>query len=256
MSTPGFILLSRDLLDKESLFGGSPHVLKLWVYLLLRANFGQKSYTYQGVEVKRGQFLRSARDIAKDCAYTERNERVEWSPSKVARMLQRLERDGRIVVIEHGIPNAGSLIEIVNWDRRQSGESFRKASPKVTQEKPEVGAPKPKGADHSAALWAVWLEELSPRGPHPSLTAKRARNLNALYRECLAKNGVDPITGFRGICQTLKRSTHHMSERNYQMPESFLSTPERRESWHFKSLAKDRNTTQDGGVGLNWSIDD
>ena len=75
--TPGFILLARDLLTK-SVFKGDPEMLKLWIYILLRANFGEKSYTYNGVEVRRGQFLRSYRKIAKDNAYVVRNERVEW----------------------------------------------------------------------------------------------------------------------------------------------------------------------------------
>lgn len=254
MSTPGFIFLSRDILDKKAIWEGSPDVLKLWLFILLRTNFGQKSYTYRGVEVKRGHFLRSLRDIATDCAYTERNKRFEWSPSKVERMMSKLERDGRIRIVEHGIANAGTLIEVINWDARQGGAARRK---EVAVKAP-VKAPRPKkksGVDHSGELWEVWLAELSPKGPHPSLTPKRARNLNALYRECLSANGGDPIAGFRGICQALKKSPHHMSQRTYQLPESFLSTPERRESWHLRSLETNQ-TTQSGGVSLNWSIND
>ena len=54
MSTPGFILLSRDILDKPSIWRGDSDVLKLWLFILLRCNFGTKSYVYRGVEVKRG----------------------------------------------------------------------------------------------------------------------------------------------------------------------------------------------------------
>lgn len=260
MSTPGFIFLSRDILDKKAIWEGSPDVLKLWLFILLRTNFGQKSYTYRGVVVKRGHFLRSLRDIAADCAYTERNKRFEWSPSKVERMMSKLERDGRIRIVEHGIANAGTLIEVINWDARQGGAVHReevaaKAPRSAPKAEPKAEPRKVPGVDYSQELWEVWLAELSPKGPHPSLTPKRARNLNALYRECLSRNGTDPLTGFRGICQALKKSAHHMSQRTYQLPESFLSTPERRESWHLRSL-ETKNTTQSGGVSLNWSIND
>jgi hypothetical protein len=257
VSTPGFIFLSRDLLDKPSIWRGDSDVLKLWLFILLRCNFGTKPYVYRGVEVQRGQFLRSLRSIAADCAYTVRNKRVEWSPAKVERMLRKLERDGRIRLIDHGIPNAGTLLEVVNWEQRQSGASFRKegASKAPAKKAPKKAPKKPKGADYSQPLWDVWLSELSPKGPHPTLTPKRARVLNLLHAEHLSKNGSDPLRLFRSICQTLKRSSHHMSVRQYQYPDSFLSSPERRESWYLRSLEK-QSTTQSGGVSLGWSIDD
>jgi hypothetical protein len=258
VSTPGFILLARDILDKQSIWRGDSDVLKLWLFILLRTNFGNKSYTYRGVEVQRGQFLRSLRAIAADCAYTARNKRVEWSPAKVERMLQKLERDGRIRLIDHGIPNAGTLLEVINWDHRQSGSSFRKeGAAKTPPKKAPKKAPKKKkeGVDHSSELFDVWLSELSPKGPHPSLTPKRARVLNALHAEHLSKNGADPLHLFRGVCQSLKRSKHHMSVRAYQYPDSFLSSPERRESWFLRSLER-KTTTQSGGVSLQWSVDD
>jgi hypothetical protein len=268
MSTPGFILLSRDILDKPSIWRGDSDVLKLWLFILLRCNFGTKSYVYRGVEVKRGQFLRSLRSIAADCSYTVRNKKVEWSPAKVERMLLKLEVDGRIRLIDHGVPNAGTLLEVVNWDQRQSGASFRKEGgakkPKElsatslgrsSEEVVTLSTPEKKAGDHSVELWDIWLSELSLKGPHPSLTPKRARVLNALYSEHLSKNGTDPAKAFRGVCQTLKRSSHHMSVRAYQLPCSFLSSPERRESWYLRSL-ENQPTTQGGGVSLQWSIDD
>lgn len=135
-NTPGFILLSRDLLDK-SIFG-EPDMLKLWIFILLRTNFGKKSYEYSGVKVGRGQFLRSYRAIARDCAYTLRGKKVRWSVGKVERMMNTLVRDSRIRIIPHKQPNVGTLIEVINYDKWQSIASYAKASPaegkKKTQE--------------------------------------------------------------------------------------------------------------------------
>ena len=245
-NTPGFILLSRDLLDK-SIFG-EPDMLKLWIFILLRTNFGKKSYEYSGVKVGRGQFLRSYRAIARDCAYTLRGKKVQWSPGKVERMMNTLVRDSRIRIIPHDQPNVGTLIEVINYDKWQSIASYAKAAPAPAKKKK-------KGRGHAGELWQIWLEELSPRGPHPTLTDKRARVLDALYAEHLSTNGADPHQLFRGIVRALKASEFHSSKRQYQYPESFLSSPERRESWYLRSLEKSHNPQEAQGVSLEelWS---
>jgi len=239
--TPGFILLARDLLTK-SVFKGDPEMLKLWIYILLRANFGEKSYTYNGVEVRRGQFLRSYRKIAKDNAYVVRNERVEWSPGKVERMLKALERDGRIRFIKHNVENVGTLIEVVNYASRQAAQSYAK---ELASEPPVAN-----GKGHAKELWSIWLEELSPKGPHPSLTTKRKQVLNALYDEHLAKADGEPSVLFRGIIHALKASEFHIAKRQYTMPESFLRSPERRESWYLRSLENQSQTKHKASVSL------
>ena len=245
-NTPGFILLSRDLLDK-SIFA-EPDMLKLWIFILLRTNFGKKSYEYSGVKVGRGQFLRSYRAIARDCAYALRGKKVQWSPGKVERMIKTLVRDGRIRIISHGQLNVGTLIEVINYDKWQSIASYAKAAPADAKEEVSV-------TGRAGELWQIWLDELSPKGPHPTLTAKRARVLDALHSEQLSKNGADPHQLFRGIVKALKASEFHSSKRQYQYPESFLSSPERRESWFLRSLEKSHNPQEAQGVSLKelWS---
>ena len=250
---PGFILLSRDLLDK-SIFG-EPDMLKLWIFILLRTNFGKKSYEYSGVKVGRGQFLRSYRAIARDCAYSLRGRKVQWSVGKVERMMNTLVKDGRIRIIPHGEPNVGTLIEVINYDKWQSIASYTNSEQKSTS---KAKQPKANGVDHSIELWNVWLEELSPKGPHPTLTDKRARLLNALYSEHLKNGDSDPSQLFRGMVKCLKASEFHNSKRQYQLPESFLRSPERRESWYLKSLENHpHNPQQAQGVSLKelWSDD-
>tara|TARA_R110002020_G_scaffold7935_1_gene32577 strand:+ start:594 stop:1358 length:765 start_codon:yes stop_codon:yes gene_type:complete len=240
---PGFILLSRDMLEKENIWAASPDLLKLWIYFLLRCNFGKKSYVYSGVEVKRGQFLRSYRAIAEDNSYTERSKRITWTPGKVKRMIQTLVNDGRITIVDHGVENVGTLIEVVNYDKRQKIESYRSdaaAAPKESH----------RGSDQSSVLWDLWLKNLSPKAPHPSLTQKRRQVLNALYNECLTKNGGDPLEIFRNMLNCLKASEHHMSVRSYQYPESFLRSPERRESWYLRAVQKTQKDSQ-SQVGLS-----
>jgi hypothetical protein len=85
-------------------------------------------------------------------------------------------------------------------------------------------------SSYTSELWRVWVEEFSSSGRKPTLTGKRRKLLDSLYREQLRGTG-DPAEAFRRICRAVKASPHHMSVRAYQLPESFLRNPERRERW-------------------------
>jgi hypothetical protein len=85
-------------------------------------------------------------------------------------------------------------------------------------------------------LWDVWVDELGGKQPHPSLsTGKRRQVLTALYEEQLQRQP-DPVAVFRQVCRAVKRSDHHMSQRDYHMPESLFLNSERREKWTLKAL--------------------
>jgi hypothetical protein len=193
-----------------------------------------------------------------------------WGVSRrqVLKVSRRIKKVGELIPILAELENRGLIKEVkLEGDNGQFQPHYfdpdeytpdleRDALQKEGASKAPKKPPKKKeGADHSRDLWDVWLSELSPKGPHPSLTPKRARVLNALHAEHLSKNGADPLHLFRGVCQSLKRSSHHMSVRAYQLPCSFLSSPERRESWFLRSLER-KTTTQSGGVSLQWSVDD
>lgn len=53
-------------LDRK-IWQASPWKLKIWIYLYEQANYTDS--IYQGIEIKRGQILRSYSRIAKDCSY-------------------------------------------------------------------------------------------------------------------------------------------------------------------------------------------
>ena len=241
-NTPGFVLLSRDILSK-SVWDGDPQILKLWLYCLLNANYSPHTYMYQGIEIPRGHLINSYRAIASECSYTLQNRQVTWSPAKVERMLSVLVSDGRIRTTHHG--NAGTLIEVLNWSARQSGDSFQKSATPVPKKK----------TDHSRELWDIWLSVLSPSPPHPKLTPKRARVLMALYTEQLSKNGSDPLVLFKSVVTAIKKSEWHSKRREWQYPESTFSTEERREQWTHRALTGTKADQHTSTVSRDWSVD-
>lgn len=84
-------------------------------------------------------------------------------------------------------------------------------------------------------LWPVYLEELGGNGRQPSLTDKRRKKLNALDEEHLPDDPDDASDKFRAILNAVQDSDHHMSERDYQMPESLFRNAERRDRWSGKA---------------------
>lgn len=82
-------------------------------------------------------------------------------------------------------------------------------------------------------LWTVFVEEMD--GQQLTLTKKRRKKLEALHAEQL-EDDPDPPAALRRILQAVKSSEHHMSNRDYQMPESLFRNEERRERWALKAM--------------------
>lgn len=259
----GFILLSRDLLDND-LWTGSSDMLRLFIYLCISANYGKKQYTYSRgavtITVKKGEYLRSMRKIGEDCAYTGNNKLITWSSSRVSGMLKQLEKDGRIEILSNSSA-LGTHIRISNYASYQSFSAYKKtglrtdAEQTVPTSSPKVKQLKAVNKKQVADLWAIWLEELSPKPPHPRLTSKRESVLMALYTEQLSSNGTDPLVLFRKVMKAVKGSSHHMSTRAYQLPESLFRSEERRESWTHRALVKAKATNITPTVSRDWSVD-
>jgi hypothetical protein len=263
----GFVLLSRDLLEND-LWAGSGDVLRLFIYLTISANYGKRHYTYSRgaveVTVKKGEFLRSLRKIGEDCSYMGNNKLITWSTSRVSGMLKQLEDDGRIEVLSNSA--LGTHLKIVNYESYQDFSSYRRRELRTDAEQmqnksKQVKAVKTKKAKDPAtkqradALWAIYLEELSPKPPHPRLTSKRASVLMALYTEQLSSNGTDPLVLFRKVLKAVKGSSHHMGTRAYHLPESLFRSEERRESWTHRALAKTKAPNRTPSVSRDWSVD-
>ena len=254
----GFILLSRDLLDND-LWRMNSDLVRLWIYLICKASYGPKEYTYSRgttkITVRKGEFLRSLRRMGEDCAYVGNNKLVTWSTSRVAAMLKTLEDDGRIEILSNSSA-LGTHLRVTNYQSYQSFASYRKKGLRTDAEQMQHKSNTVKSNKTQAnALWDIWLEELSPKPPHPRLTSKRESVLMALYTEQLSKNGSDPMVLFRKVLKAVKGSSHHMGTRAYQLPESLFRSEERRESWTHRALAKTRAPNRTPTVSRDWSVD-
>lgn len=88
------------------------------------------------------------------------------------------------------------------------------------------------------AMHELFVEVLGgPSPPYPKLTDKRKVKYRALWDEHL-KHADDWRALWRALLEAVRDSDHHAKQRAYQMPESFLLNPERRDRWILE--ARDR----------------
>lgn len=136
--------------------------------------------------------------------------------------------------------------------RGGQGSRSRERSESETEEEeepPSVVNTTPSGAERvREVLWPVYLEELGGDGRQPSLTPKRKKKLRLLDEEHLPDDPEEAADEFRSILQAVQASDHHMSERDYQFPESLFKNAERRDKWAMKAS---EGSAPNGANGFN-----
>lgn len=109
----GWIKLHRGILDHELWYDVT--TFRLFLYLLLNATH-KDGVKKAGIELKRGQFIRSYRKIAQDLAYKEGRGVKEYSIKTISKCVKKLIDAGTITVEE---TKQGTLFTIVNYTKYQ-----------------------------------------------------------------------------------------------------------------------------------------
>jgi len=102
----------------SDIWSASPWKLKIWLYLIGKANWGDSKQPYglTGIKLKRGQTLRSYRQIAKDCAYKIGYRTKKPSLATIRRICEELTKEQRIT---HRTEQSGTLFTILNYNALQ-----------------------------------------------------------------------------------------------------------------------------------------
>lgn len=123
----GYIKLWRRVQD--SFIWQDPEALKLWVYLLLEANFKDTEFMFMGSKhiLKRGQLMRGYRKIAIE---------THISRAKVGRIISMLKSE---TLIETRNINICSIISIVKYDDYQAVETVIEPLMRQERDRSETG---------------------------------------------------------------------------------------------------------------------
>ena len=111
--------IDRKIFTSDIWFA-SPWKLKIWIYLLGNANHSKGKF--MGVEIERGQLIRSYRTIASDCGYKIGYRLKKPSYDTVRRCCEDLTKDKRIV--QRSV-QYGTLFTILNYNDLQPFNNIR-----------------------------------------------------------------------------------------------------------------------------------
>lgn len=109
----GWIKVYRKILDSN--VWPDVTTFRLFFYLLLKASH-EDGVEIGGIKLKRGQWIRSYRNLAKDLAYKEGRGIKEYSINTIHKAIGKLLKSGMITIQETEL---GTLFTIVNYAKYQ-----------------------------------------------------------------------------------------------------------------------------------------
>ena len=122
MSRNGAFLMSREIFDNP--IWSDPLKFRLFFFIVGNAVFSDDGVNYGGIQVERGQFLRSLRNLQDDLTYREgRGNAIKKPPLEtLRRKIKELEKEGRITTKS---TEYGTLFTVVNYNKYQGFEHYK-----------------------------------------------------------------------------------------------------------------------------------
>lgn len=124
----GWIKLHRELFESD--IWNDVSTFRLFLYLISQASHKDGVKT-KGIELKRGQYIRSYRKLADDLSYKEGRGYKKYSLSTIKSCVNKLIEAERVNVKETEV---GTLFTIVNYAKYQDLEEAEKETPNTINE--------------------------------------------------------------------------------------------------------------------------
>lgn len=124
----GWFKLHRELFESD--LWNDVSTFRLFVFLISQASHKDGIKT-KGIELKRGQYIRSYRKLAEDLSYKEGRGYKKYSLSTIKSSINKLVSAERVNVKE---TEAGTLFTILNYSKYQDLEDVEKESPNTENE--------------------------------------------------------------------------------------------------------------------------
>lgn len=96
---------------------------RLFFYIYGQAVFSDTGVRYGDVFLKRGQYLRSYRNLRKDLEYIENRQVKSYSISTIKRTIDKLVKENRLLIEDTEL---GTLFTVVNYEEYQGFGSIKK----------------------------------------------------------------------------------------------------------------------------------
>lgn len=98
---------------------------RIFFFIVGNAVFAEEGVTIQNIHVKRGQFLRSYRNLVNDLEYLDNRSLKKYSISVISKKIDQLVKEERLKIESTEL---GTLFTVVNYDEYQGFERYKKES--------------------------------------------------------------------------------------------------------------------------------
>ena len=122
----GFVKTNRDILETDLWHDVTAY--RLYTYLLLKATH-QEFITLNGIELKKGQWVRSYRKLAQDLAYKEGRGLKEYSLQTIKKSIDKLVKMQKIEIQQTEV---GTLFTVVDYALHQGFSDVQKETVDTT----------------------------------------------------------------------------------------------------------------------------
>ena len=117
----GAFIVSRDIFENS--IWDDVQKFRIFLFILGNAVFKEEGIRKSSVHIKRGQYLRSYRNLQRDLEYLENRTVKKYSLSTLKRKISKLVEEDRLEIEETEL---GTLFTVVNYDRYQVLDNYKK----------------------------------------------------------------------------------------------------------------------------------
>lgn len=120
MNRKGAFLISREIF--ENAIWTDVVKFRIFFYIVGNAVFSEEGVEIGGIHIKRGQLLRSFRNLSDDLQYIENRKVKKYSVSVISRKVEQLVKENRLKIESTEL---GTLFTVVNYDLYQGLNNYR-----------------------------------------------------------------------------------------------------------------------------------
>lgn len=116
----GAFLVARDIFEDP--IWNNPTEFRMFLLMLGKATFAEEGVNIGTIHIKKGQWIRSYRNLQSDLEYIENNAIKKPGLATIKRIVEKLIKDGRILAEPCEL---GTLFTVVNYAKYQALESYK-----------------------------------------------------------------------------------------------------------------------------------
>lgn len=116
----GAFLMSREIFSHE--IWQDVAKFRIFFYIVGNAVWSEKGVTKGGIQVGRGQYLRSYRNIREDLVYVDKSTEKSYSLNTIKVKIDELVKEGSLLTEDTRL---GTLFTVVNYQRYQGFEAYK-----------------------------------------------------------------------------------------------------------------------------------